>query len=58
VVVWVEFIARMSLAVLILVPSGVVLLWATRRWSGAGTPSSPALLPQGVMDASEYLTSR
>ena len=34
---WVEFISRMILASIIVVPAGMVLLWAARLWSGTGT---------------------
>jgi hypothetical protein len=35
--VWMEFIARMGLAGIILLPAGGALLWAARHWSQTRT---------------------
>jgi hypothetical protein len=35
--VWVEFLTRMTLAVIIVVPAGMALLWAARGWSQTRT---------------------
>jgi hypothetical protein len=34
--VWAEFLTRMTLAVILVVPAGMVLLWAARGWSQTG----------------------
>jgi hypothetical protein len=39
---WVEFIARMSLAIIVVVPAGLALLWAVRLWSRTQTTVPPA----------------
>jgi hypothetical protein len=35
--VWVEFLTRMTLAVILVVPAGMALLWAARGWSQTRT---------------------
>jgi hypothetical protein len=35
--VWVEFLTRMTLAVILVVPAGIALLWAARGWSQTRT---------------------
>jgi hypothetical protein len=44
VVDWVEFAARMALAAVVVLPAGMVLLWAVRHWSRpAGSVLQPGL---------------
>ena len=38
--VWVEFLTRMTLAVILVVPAGMALLWAARGWSQTRTSAS------------------
>ena len=42
---WVEFISRMSLAGIVVLPAGGALLWAVRLWSRTGTPALPQRSP-------------
>ncbi len=38
--VWVEFLTRMTLALIMVVPAGMALLWAARCWSQTRTSAS------------------
>jgi hypothetical protein len=44
VVDWVQFAARMTLAAVVVLPSGMALLWAVRTWSrSAATALQPGI---------------
>lgn len=48
--VWVEFLTRMTLAVILVVPAGMALLWAARGWSQIRTvaPNRALLIDSGA----------
>jgi hypothetical protein len=42
--VWMEFLTRMTLAALLVVPAGMALLWAARGWSHTRTAANRGFL--------------